>query len=254
METSTIDIDLDAEFEFSNKRLAAYPVVTKPFEYFFPEGFFSAEFYRELLANLPADNAYRWGRSADPYEANRGNFLLGDPAYLAKLPSRQREIWSALAKWMLSDSFMRLFLSKFAPQLAERARKDPPPAYVCEVKLNRDKENYALRPHTDSPDRIATLMVYLPKDNSLENHGTAIYAPKEAGVRCAGLRRHPFSNFNLVTKAKFVPNAGMAFLKSDVSFHGVEKVEGENIQRDFITYLIRDTQVERKQRKQQSMM
>jgi hypothetical protein len=171
-------------------------------------------------------------------ERHRGtlDFTTGN---LKKLPRGQREFWSAIHAWALSDYFASIVLGKFPQQIAERRRREFRHTLFAEVRLNRDKVNYALEPHTDARNRVSTVMFYLARDHSLADHGTAIYRPKQTDFRDLGGGRNRFGDLELVAKAPFLPNTGLGFLKSDYSFHGVEPVIGDIVQRDILSVSIR---------------
>lgn len=235
-------MDMPEEFAQATARLAAYPVQTKPFEYFMVRDFFSPAMYQQILANLPEDAAYEPRRTGDMNEAQRGLFHLDRPS-IGNLPQAQRAFWTSIRDWMLSQAFADQFMRKFGSQIAGRLASEPSGSKLgVELKLIRDKENYALKPHTDAPSRVASLLIYLPRDSAMRTHGTAIFEPKVAGFKSIGKSRHPFEDFNLVTKAEFLPNSGLGFLKSDTSFHGVELIDGKAMQRDMLMLNIRSTQ------------
>lgn len=239
--TVGLTVDLREEFAQAAARLDSYRVQTKPFEYFIVRDFFSPAMYEQILANLPEDAAYEPRRTGDMNEAQRGFFHLDRPS-INNLPPAQHRFWLALRDWMVSQSFAEHFMRKFGPQVADRLAHEPAGSRLgVELKLIRDKENYALKPHTDAPSRVASLLLYLPRDASMRNHGTAIYEPKAQGFTSSGKGRHPFEDFNLVTKAEFLPNSGLGFLKSGTSFHGVELVAGKAVQRDMLMLNLRST-------------
>ena len=47
------------------------------------------------------------------------------------------------------------------------------------MELIRDSGGYMLAPHTDSPKKILTLLIYIPNDNDNLNLGTSLYEPKD---------------------------------------------------------------------------
>jgi hypothetical protein len=233
----------DAEFSRASRQLASYPVAKDPFEFFMVRDFFSPELYQQMIANLPEDAAYEPRRTGDMNEAQRG-FLHLDRTSIANLPPAQHAFWLAVRTGMLSQTFANQLMHKFGPEVAKRLAHDPSSSQLgIELKLVRDKENYALKPHTDAPSRMITLMIYLPKDESIKDYGTAIYRPKTPGFTCSGKNRYPFEDFTLVAKAPFLPNAGLGFFKSDTSFHGVELVAGDAVQRDMLMLQIRSTNI-----------
>jgi len=93
-----------------------------------------------------------------------------------------------------------------------------------EILIVKDKENYVLGPHTDSPKKLLTILFYLPNDNSEEKNGTSIYVPKDINLKCNGGPQYKRDAFNLVYTAPFRKNSAFGFIKTNNSFHGVEKV------------------------------
>ena len=63
------------------------------------------------------------------------------------------------------------------------------------IEINVDRENYAIRPHTDSPKKVVSMLFYLPEDDRRADLGTSIYAPKQAGYVSEETRQHDFEQF-----------------------------------------------------------
>lgn len=93
-----------------------------------------------------------------------------------------------------------------------------------ETRLVLDRKGYGIWPHTDHKDKAASLLFYLPTDNSEEELGTSVYTPKDKEFRCAGGGAHKEEGFNKVWTAPFRRNSLFGFWKTDNSFHGVEKI------------------------------
>ena len=119
---------------------------------------------------------------------------------------------------------MQVFLDKFG--ITQTCRVVP--------SLVRQKAGYSLGPHTDSPNKVLTVLFYLPQEDCLEA-GTVIYRPKARGFKCEGNRHHAFRDFETVKVVPFKPDSVFAFVKSDISFHGVEPVKTT---RDVLQYNI----------------
>jgi FkbM family methyltransferase len=87
---------------------------------------------------------------------------------------------------------------------------------IDETLLIRDKAGYKIGPHTDSPKRSLSMIVYLD-----DGEGTSLYTPNDPKFKCMKGTHYPFDNF---TRAKTVSgkNTAFVFAKSDISFHGVE--------------------------------
>lgn len=232
-------IDLTNELSKTSSYLKTVPVAKDPFEHFLLRDPFPSKLYQTLLSHLPSDDAYDWGKGRVAAEQERGYFYLNQ-RYLARLPSQQQNIWEQVRCWTLSSGFYLAVMHKYKDAINERLNAEPRNSLLLgEVKLIRDKSNYVLQPHTDRPNRVMTIMFYLPRDYSLKECGTAIYRPKKADMKCSGFHRHSFDDFELVSKAPFIPNSGLCFLKSDISFHGVEPFERNETSRDFLTFSIR---------------
>ena len=232
-------MDLNNEFQRTTSYLKNVPVETEPFEHFLVRDPFSQEMYEALLDNLPDDDAYEWGRGSVTAEKKRG-YLYFNRHHLGRLAPEQQRFWEHVRRWTLSGDFYSTIMGKYRSAINKRLGDQPRGSFLLgDVKLIRDKTNYSLQPHTDHPSRVTTIMFYLPRDHSLQDCGTAIYTPKTPDMKCAGIGRHPFSDFDLVAKAPFVPNSGLCFLKSDTSFHGVEPIHRPDICRDFLTFSIR---------------
>lgn len=228
------------EFAHAQARLRGFEVIHQPFEHYMVRDFFRPEFYPSVIANLPDDSSYNWGVSADAHEKSRGTLVL-NRATIARFTPKSQAFWRELAAWIGSLDFVSDAASKFRSEIVQRLQAEPADAkLLIEIKLVRDRKNYALRPHTDAANRVTTLMVYLAKDQRVRNFGTSIYVPKDSALRdFAGDRRHDYADFEEVARAPFLPNSGLGFLKSDKSFHGVELFDGEGLTRDFLTFSIR---------------
>ena len=98
--------------------------------------------------------------------------------------------------------------------------------------------DYSIAPHTDKPDKVVSLLFYLPADESLRELGTSLYVPKDPAFRCDGSIRHPFELFRKVTTAPFLPNSLFGFLKTDQAFHGVEVIDRPAVERNLLLYNI----------------
>lgn len=106
--------------------------------------------------------------------------------------------------------------------------------FRSEYLLMRDLPGYALGPHTDSPSKVISALLYLPESES--NSGTVFYTPKRESFRCPGGPHYPFELFDVHSVMPYQPNTLVAFLKTDKSFHGVPAA---TVTRDLLLYDIR---------------
>jgi hypothetical protein len=131
-------------------------------------------------------------------------------------------------------------IDKFAPYAKERFGDD---LYRCGFETDslivRDLTNYSIGPHTDSPNRLLSMLFYCPADATHKHLGTSIYVPRDAGFRCKGGPHYPHQLFDKVTTMEYKPNTLFAFIKNDRSFHGVEPIGDEGVLRDILLYDVR---------------
>ena len=136
--------------------------------------------------------------------------------------------WGNLGKSWLD---LRLYLADFKEEALAKFGIEK--KCSLEVSFVRQQPGYTLGPHTDSPRKVLTVLIYLPADSSSEEAGTVIYGSD--GFRCSGKAHHRFKDFERVKAIPFLPNTVFVFQKSDISFHGVETVKKT---RDVIQYNI----------------
>jgi len=91
--------------------------------------------------------------------------------------------------------------------------------------LNRDVEGFTIRPHPDVESKIVTVTFYLPADESQTHLGTAFY---EFGEGRRDLR--------VVKRFAFKPNSGYIFCVSPDSWHGREKLRGDDGARNTLAF------------------
>lgn len=214
------------------------PVRTYPYPHLLVQNVFPPDFYRQILAHLPS------GEHLRPIHELRGvpdvykdRWILPIlPDAVGKLASPFREFWLAMGEALFRGPFGHLLISRFEPFLRSRFEKEPDVQFRDEALLVYDHTNYSLGPHTDSPRKIMSVLFYLPEDDSRPDLGTSVYVPKDENFRCEGGPHYPFEGFRRMTTMPYVPNTMFAFLKTPVSFHGVEPVTEANFHRTLLLY------------------
>jgi hypothetical protein len=200
----------------------------EPFCHFYMEGVFPAATYPTLLRSFPPKELYeplnlrKWVRADGT--STRDEFHLTAQA-LAKLPTEMAEFWTRVVRAMTDAQLRRAVFAKLAPDLAERfgIPEERVPEMECtyEVRLVRDTEDYRIKPHPDGLNKIVTVQLYLPEDESTLDLGTSIFTRHK---RLIG------SSFDEVKRFPFRPNSGYAFAVSDgpsrKSWHGRETLTG----------------------------
>ena len=196
-------------------RLLNAPVLPYPFPHVYVENVFPADFYAHLLTNLPPAGDY--SESTAGYHGRQ----FAEPSNADVFDRFNTKEW------------LKIATGPFRHDIQARFQSSPP--IRTDLRLIRDCENYSIGPHTDAPWKILSYLFYLPSDESLIQHGTSIYLPKEPSFRCVGGPHHKFSAFNRIFTAPFKPNSLLAFFKTDYSFHGVEPITIQ-CQRDLLLW------------------
>ena len=119
---------------------------------------------------------------------------------------------------------------------SRRAREQGRTAVRIAFEFSRLQNGGFVAPHTDVPPKLISLMLYFPDDGIAygPDAGTVFYAGR--GERPAGpawevfmLEPEPASRFfaghEVFHRAPFVANRLIGFVKSDISWHGLEPVK-----------------------------
>lgn len=234
--------EFNAVQEHVRTQISAATLETNPFPHFYVLNLLPTEVYAELLANLPDDSEYEAYKP--PYEARL--FMNLEPKKISQLPEQVRSFWVAFEKWINSQEFLDLMVSRFGlllktnaenrgTQIRKAAHNGKLPI-SSRTLLARDYAHFALGPHTDAKNKFITALYYLPKNDKLKQFGTSIYSPKKPGYTSWESEHHKHEDFDLVRTFENLPNTFFAFMKSDRSFHGVEHGEYPNVGRDLIMW------------------
>lgn len=215
---------LEDELHVSYK-LGNVPINFFPFPHFYCENVFSNHFYKKIQENLP-DESYLFPIS-EKRPVRIGSFkerfvLSLEDQDISQLPNAN--FWLTFKNQMLGGGLKNFLISRFADILKNIHPNFQNYKTRSEILIVKDKENYALGPHTDSPKKLITILFYFPVDNSEENIGTSIYLPKDFKFTCPGGPHYKKEKFNLIYTAPFKSNSAFGFVKTNNSFHGVEKV------------------------------
>ena len=223
-------------------RIANAPIQPFPFPHIFVRDVFPQDFYRTIRTMLPPKEAFTTlkslGRVGSGYPDTRFVLPLA-PDKLGAAAEPFRSFWSEVASWLVGGPFGSMVLPKFAEILEQRFGNLATQAFFDEALLVQDYTTYALGPHTDTPSKVLSFLFYLPADDSRSHLGTSIYLPKDPNFLCPGGPHYDFDLFRRVYTMPYVPNTLFAFLKTDNSFHGVEPIKDEQVQRDILLYDVR---------------
>jgi hypothetical protein len=218
-------------------------VQARPFAHFALEGALPADVHEEALARLPGDDLYR-ADNPDKYrlpggQVARGTLALDDPGLAA---SGHGPFWAAVSGALRAPEVRERVLALLARDLCRRFRVPPArlsgvPAFPSAL-LVRDRPGYFIEPHPDSPAKVATVQVYLPRDSSQAFLGTSLYRLRPWNVRNWLATGRPLQEFH---RFPFVPGGGYGFAVGAFSWHGVERIpEGAGVRDSLMLVYYRD--------------
>ena len=218
------------------------PIREYPFPHFFNTDIFPEPFYAQIMKHMPAENEYKslikhglvtYLPEHKERSAHR-NYIPLSTDDLELEDSRKRDFWQKLTKLLTGPEFIKPLLLKFGQWLVTRFGEDVNINYKVMIELIRDSNKWALGPHTDHPDKISVILLYLPKDDASPHLGTSVYTPKDPGFTCNGGPHYRRNAFNCASTLPFLSNSAFGFCKNDISFHGVENVKKANDIRNLI--------------------
>lgn len=241
-------------------RLRASEVMLEPYPHYYLENVFPAEFYQELLNHLPGSDVYQnlfevttlkldHFRHRDQRDFNEG--------WTETLPDELKDFWNRFNEWFLGQDLARAVLDSFGEPLRARIGEEKSwPTVSVESQLIRHRAGYFLGPHSDLHTKLVVLLIYLAPDESAGHLGTSLYRPKDASFTCPNSTHYPFEDFVRVKTVPYKPNSLLAFLRSDISFHGVEPLSEQDVNacsRDLIQYVLYDKQAREAQLRARSL-
>ena len=226
------------------ERLRSARVDLDPFPHYCLEGVFPDDYYQQLLQHLPGSNVYEnlyevtdlkldHFRHRDQRDMNDG--------WTEQLPAELRPFWESFNDWFMGPQFARAVVDSFHEQRASW------PEVSVESQFIRHRAGYFLGPHSDLYTKLVVLLIYLAPDNSAEHLGTSLYRPKDPSFTCPDSKHYSFEDFIRVKTAPYRPNSLLAFMRSDISFHGLEPLSQNDVAttagRDVIQYVVHDKHV-----------
>ncbi|HKG45234.1 MAG TPA: hypothetical protein VKB02_00800 [Pyrinomonadaceae bacterium] len=225
------------------QRLQNPTVEVDPYPHFFLEHVFPEDYYDELLRHLPPtdvyDNLYEVTDLKLDHFRHRNQRDM-DAGWTECLPRDLQPFWKSFNEWFLGPEVARAVLDSFGSQ------RSAWPEVSVESQFIRHRAGYFLGPHSDLYTKLVVLLIYLAPDNSAEHLGTSLYRPKDPSFSCPNSKHYPFEDFIRVKTAPYKPNSLLAFMRSDISFHGLEPLSANDVAtegRDVIQYVLHDKQV-----------
>lgn len=232
---------------FVLERLRSARVEADPFPHYYLENVLPADYYEQLLNHLPGsevyENLYEVTDLKLDHFRHRYQRDLND-GWTNSLPPQLQTFWNSFNQWFLSAELARAVLESFADPLRPRiGNRNSWPEVSVEAQFIRHRAGYFLGPHSDLHTKLAVILLYLAPDSRAERLGTSLYRPKQEGFSCPDSKHYPFEDFVRVKTAPYRPNSLLAFVRSDVSFHGLEPLTEHDVAnegRDLIQYVVYD--------------
>ncbi len=215
-------------YQIANAPLRLYPA-----PHFYISPIFPPDYYAAMLRHFPSPLDFKQMRASA--HGNMGihesrHYLSYFDGDCAKLPAVQEAFWSALLAELSAQQFHTVVAAKLFPYF------DLPRAVALgshrDLLMISDRGGYSISPHTDTPQKLCSLLFYCPADDRHPELGTSFYTPRGTVPRKArwfdgwgyqGDASHsPFDGYENITTMPYVPNALFGFVRTRHSFHAVE--------------------------------
>jgi hypothetical protein len=245
----------------------ATPAEREPFPHFVVHGILPDDVYREVLESLPPAELYEgftYDRPADKggnkrkrfpriratlamfkrrrpplWHGDRGRLQLTN-ASLDRLAGRQQSLWLGIRDALGSPEFKAAVFEQLADGLRTRFGQVNDVAALAAYpvpELFRETSGYAIHPHPDTAQKVVTMQIALPADDTQSNLGTQFYRPS---THPAHADREP-RGFEIAKQVPFLPNVAYAFVvlnnKSLKSWHGRTQLANRSGTRNTILHL-----------------
>jgi len=155
------------------------PLREAPFDHIQMENVFSPDFYRQMLAALPAREQFHQLHHHDAMRSDGTSTRLRMYLYrenLWRLPAAQRQVWGKVVRALSAPALELAFKRKFRAALEDRFEMEAEkvPLYPVPI-LVRDLPGYRIGVHADALSKAITVQFYLPSDNSQAHLGTIFH-------------------------------------------------------------------------------
>lgn len=220
-------IDEHAVIQHIASRIVSASIDIEPTHNFYIEDILPQGLYQEMLRRLPGDEAYDFINHPDAKlpdgRITRKLLDLSDET-IHRFNPQDQAFWQSIKNIFASEALMNAIITKFHPALMERFGGKIPEQVIVPI-FYRDFPGYFISEHTDAPYKLATMMIYLPADNSQLHLGTSFHQ-KEG------------EQFHLLKTHRFAPNSGFGFVRTDKSYHSVKQLGAHESVRNTLALII----------------
>lgn len=231
-----------ADIMYTMQRIMSSEVLMTPYPHSITTDFFSPRVYRCILRHVKVmrsqRNLKRISSHMSPKEieqARRSYNELNTPSHLDRieqvynLKTESKKFWQELPAILNNQRIRNLWLQKFSDPLSLRTPSFEPLKFQTYSRqlLTIDSTSYAILPHTDTVDKLVTILIYLPENTSNKtNLGTLLLQKKNSSqsLYLSGKQRALWEYFDVVKQAPFQPNLALAFSACEESWHAVKEV------------------------------
>ena len=240
----TDEVQVAAAWQHVEAKITAAVVELSPFALIRVDNVFPADFYELIVGQLPDNSAYDFSIAEDyaviGNEARRGALRLDVPANVSQLSAPSKDFWQKVTGLGITQRLTQTLIGKFGAHLevpAEAVQADQPVNIFGKWLLSRDLAGYELPPHVDVRQKLVAGLFYLPDRGQESSYGTTILTPKpHRADSLSGYDRYYREDFDVAVQVPFHANSFLAFVRSDRSFHGVDKVGPEVTQRNILMF------------------
>lgn len=221
-------------------RLANAPMRSWPFDHMEIDGLLPDAAFQAVRATKVTDSLVSRPSSrpvpSRQYNPARFHITLLEPNgdVVATLPPAFRDMVALLAHPVVVDALMSRFRTVIAQRFGGRL-----PAPLAQAEYLDDRSGYELRPHTDVPQKLVTVLLYFADDDADPELGTALYhtPPGMCWPYDAPAARH-YSADQLVEvyRVPYRPNRALVFAPCANSLHGVPRVSDPTHPRRLVQY------------------
>lgn len=153
---------------------------------------------------------YKKGRKARSWDRRRGalDVLEG----IVRAVNDDREVFNAFKRPLWRE--LKEGLARF------RARYETVLKVVQITRLTKDSAAYQLKPHTDVPSKLASIIHYVRCDPGAKR-ARSCTSRSVRGSAAWARSYHDFDQFTEIAMVPFTPNSALTFVRDDHTFHGV---------------------------------
>lgn len=231
-----------ADIMYTMQRIMSSELLMTPYPHSITTDFFSPRIYDCIVKHVKPmrsqRNLKRISLHMSPKEieqARRSYNELNTPSHLDRiervynLKKESKNFWQEFPAILNNHRIRNLWLQRFSDPLSLRTPSFEPLKFQTYSRqlLTIDSTNYAILPHTDTVDKLVTILIYLPENTRNEtNLGTLLLQKKNSTqtLHISGKQRALWEYFEVVKQAPFQPNVALAFSACEESWHAVKEV------------------------------